>query len=117
MPIKTLWDATAKFHDTFRPDDRPLTSQGAMRKLKEEVDELDLALVAHRWGHVDTDLSRAIEESIDVLVTLIGVWISIDVTWEEVEQGIRHVMAKNAQKTHETHEYRADTDTIERIGR
>lgn len=113
--LKTLWESTAQFHRIFRGDTHPITSNGAMKKLKEEVQELEDAIEDF---HAGRDTRRAvIDESLDVLVTLVGVWISMRINWAMVSRGAYRVIAKNAKKTKATHEYRPDTDTIERIGR
>jgi hypothetical protein len=109
-PLHYLWKSTLimwnNFH-RFKP-----TRKGARTKFLHEVKEL-LAEIDRE----QPDVRTIIKESLDVLVTLIGVLLAFDVDFALFTREVPDIAAKNMAKTPKTHTYNEATDTIERIGR
>ena len=79
----------------------------ALGKLEEEVREVRVEILS-------AEHARAVDESVDVLVTLMNLWRALGATDAELITAMRRVAQKNDAKTSETHECDPIRNTVKR---
>lgn len=90
--LKALWDSSSGLYNRF--DVYPPDLDAQYRVFHEEIAEFTTEL--YRGSHED-------KEAVDVLVTMLGCLMAVDVTYEDFAAAIQIVIDKNNSKTHQTH--------------
>lgn len=92
--LKSLWTSTHQLHRRFGVE---LTPRSRIDKFNEESIEFTEA------ARPSTEPDAVAEELADVIVTGIGVLMSLNIGVGKLEKAISAVIAKNNAKTNETH--------------
>lgn len=110
--LKRLWNSSTGLIKRFNIDP-PVDV--VFKVFREEVQEFQDALFSS--GNLGTfDMGSPTHEGADVIVTVLNTLSSMGYTYEQIEQAINDVIAKNDAKTWQTH-YINDAGKIQRRGR
>lgn len=109
--LERLWNSTTDLHARFETGDAPVGAQ--MRVVFEEVYEFTAAIHT-----IDGELDTAIEEGVDVMVTVLSSLMSVGASLSDIAEAFERVASKlDAKLPGVTHYVNEQTGKITRIGR